>query len=441
MSLSSKGRLPLGLLALWCVALGPAGLQPAAFAAAPAILDQRASLPATPNTSSRFVVLSDRLSSQGWHSASSEIGPTVAAPLPAAKAPLLPADQSPSFSFTAGGDYGSGSDVDKVLNGIAGSGSNFSLILGDLSYNSMSPESSWCNYIKSHLGSTYPVELLSGNHEDSSPYESYGGTIDTFAGCLPNRIGGLTGTYAHEYYFDYPQASPIARFILIEPDEYRGASFVDYSAGTARYNWVAAAIDDAHAKGIKWVIAGMHKVYLDMGTYRGDSMGGGDGIGPGLFNLFLSKKVDLVLNAHYHSYQRTKQLALSSSCLAVSNNSYNSACVADANASGAFVKGKGTVDVINGASGFSLYDIDTARPEAPYFAKWMGGNVNKSFGYLKVTVSSSQLSAQFTPTTGTFTDSFSITDKSSGPTPGPTATRRPPGSGSQKSYLPWVNKG
>jgi hypothetical protein len=336
--------------------------------------------------------------------------------------------QTSGFTFTAGGDVGTGADTDKVLNGIAGIGANFSLIIGDLSYNSVSPESAWCTYIKNHLGSTYPAEILSGNHEDGSPYETYGGSIDTFAGCLPDRIGGLTGTYAHEYYFDYPTTNPIARFILIEPDEYRNGSFVDYSAGTSHYQWVANAIDDARAKGRQWVIVGMHKIYLDMGSYRGDSLDGGDGIGQDLYNLFMSKKVDLVLQAHYHSYQRTKQLSLSSSCSAITNKTYNANCVANSSSTN-YTKGAGTVTVINGASGFSIYDIDTSRPEAGYFAAWMGNNVNKSFGYLKINVSSAQLSAQFVPTTGTFTDSFVINATGTNPTPttapNPTATPTP----------------
>ncbi len=416
-----KFSIWLIVLLLVVQALSPLGLPAQPAAAAP----HDPGYPSPQQNDEGYVVLSDRDASRDAGQAAAGPTGTAADNLSPASAPLIPADQSSSFTFTAGGDWGTGSNVDKVLNGIAGSGADFSLFIGDLSYNSISPESSWCNYIKTHLGSTYPAEILNGNHEDGSPYESYGGNIDVFAGCLPDRIGGLTGTYAHEYYFDYPTTNPIARFILIEPNEYRNGSFVDYSKGTSHYNWVSAAIDDARNKGIKWVIPGMHKLYLDMGPYRGDSLGGGDGIGADLYNLFLSKKFDLVLNAHYHSYQRTKQLALSSSCTAISNNRYSSACVADGNSTG-YTKGNGPVTVINGASGFSIYDIDTSAPEAGYFSKWMGSNINPSYGYLKVTVSSSQLSAQWVPTTGSFTDSFTITDSGANPTSTPPAATSTP---------------
>jgi len=56
------------------------------------------------------------------------------------------------------------------------------------------------------MGSSFPVELVSGNHEDDGP----DGQIAKFAACLPDRIGGISGTYGKEYYFDYPVSRPLA---------------------------------------------------------------------------------------------------------------------------------------------------------------------------------------------------------------------------------------
>src|SRR5436305_1762145 len=62
---------------------------------------------------------------------------------------------SPSFTFTAGGDFGGNSRSAATLNLIAQSGSAFHLAIGDLSYSEITPESAWCSYVQSYLGSTF----------------------------------------------------------------------------------------------------------------------------------------------------------------------------------------------------------------------------------------------------------------------------------------------
>ena len=88
------------------------------------------------------------------------LGPNYLVPLLRAQTP------SPSFTFTAGGDFGGNSSSSATLDQIAKSGSAFHLAIGDLSYSEITPESAWCSYVQSHLGSNFPVELVSGNHED-----------------------------------------------------------------------------------------------------------------------------------------------------------------------------------------------------------------------------------------------------------------------------------
>jgi hypothetical protein len=204
-----------------------------------------------------------------------------------------------SFTFGAMGDFGASSDTNAVLSQMAGSGLNFMQDLGDASYNEKTPESAWCSYIQSYLGSTFPFEVVSGNHES----DGMQGLIDNFAACLPNRMGNLTGTYGKEYYYDYPASNPLARIIMISP----GLTFInggtyDYSVGSPHYKWTASAIDGARAAGIPWVIVGMHKVCLSTGSSTCS-----EGIGNDINNLLISKKVDLVLQGHDHSYQRSKQ--------------------------------------------------------------------------------------------------------------------------------------
>src|SRR5436309_4945138 len=46
---------------------------------------------------------------------------------------------------------------------------NYFLPIGDFSYSDVTLESSWCNFVKQRMGSSFPVELISGNHEDDGP--------------------------------------------------------------------------------------------------------------------------------------------------------------------------------------------------------------------------------------------------------------------------------
>src|SRR5258707_11714154 len=260
--------------------------------------------------------------------------------IPNPLAPILQAAAtgSPSFTFTAGGDIGGNSSSSTALDLIAQSGSQFHLAIGDLSYSEITPASKWCSYVQSRVGSTFPFELLSGNHEEGGEIQD--GLIDDFVQCLPDRLGAV-GTYGKEYYFDYPASSPMARFIMTSP----GLNFINggsytYAAGTAHYNWVSNTIDNARAAGIKWIIVGMHKVCITMGVMPCD-------IGTDLFNLLVSKKVDLILQAQDHDYQRSKQLALNSTtCTAISPATYNSNCVVNDGSTGNYTQGAGPVVVI-----------------------------------------------------------------------------------------------
>lgn len=316
--------------------------------------------------------------------------------------PLNQAQASISFTFTAVGDYGANSNTSAVLLGMAptNTGSSFNLALGDLSYGSLRPETAWCNYVKARVGDTFPFQLVAGNHEDDTPA---GYNIDKFALCLPNRIGNITGTYAREYYFDYPPASPLARVILISPNlTFLNEGRYSYSAGSAHYNWVASAIDGARAARIPWIIVGMHRNCITVGIKSCE-------IGTDLLNLLVEKRVDFILQGHDHDYQRSKQLALTTpSCTSILANTYNPSCVVDDGADGTYTKGAGSVLIIVGSGGISLYNVNRSDSEAGYFGNWMGANSNPTYGFLKVEVTGDYLSASFVPSVGTFADSFTV---------------------------------
>jgi PKD repeat protein len=299
--------------------------------------------------------------------------------------------------FTALGDYGSSATTGGVLDALSAGGSDAHLALGDLSYGATGAEEAWCSFVKARVGEKFPFQLLAGNHEGNGQ----NGNINDFSACLPNQLPGAVGTYGRQYYVDVPQADPLVRYVMISPDIGFPEGTASYAAGSARYNWTATAIDGARQSNIPWVVVGMHKPCLSMGTYACD-------VGADLANLLVSKRVDLVLTGHEHDYQRSKQLALGTGCTTLTIGSYNPSCVADAD--NALDKGAGTVFATIGTGGQGLYDVNAADPEAGYFAASSGGNQNPTYGYGDFDATPDTLTAKFVRASGgTFTDGFTIT--------------------------------
>jgi len=315
-------------------------------------------------------------------------------PTPGPTTPTPTPGPGGSFSFGVSGDIGQTSNTTAVLNALNSSGANFFLAIGDFSYLGSGSETAWCNFIKSAVGSTYPYELLSGNHEDDGP----DGLITNYVNCLPHRLTTLTGTYGKEYYFNYPATNPLVRFINISPAlSFPGDGTWSYASGTPHYNWTSNAIDSARAAGIPWVVVTMHKFCLALVS------SGSCEVGTDLMNLLVDKKVDLYFQAHDHSYARSKQLVHKTGCTSIPTGSFDPDCVADAAAP--FVKGAGTVISTVGTAGQSVNGQSSSDPEAPYFETWMNST---SYGFLKVTVTSTSLTATFVRASGSYADTYTI---------------------------------
>jgi hypothetical protein len=294
---------------------------------------------------------------------------------------IVQAAASDGFSFTAVGDIGTTANSDAVLGGIA-AGSAFTLALGDFSYNS-NPESEWCDYVKSYVGSGYPFQLVSGNHEDTGTRDGY---IRSFASCLPDRLAS-TGDYGVEYYFDY---GGLVRIIMVSPDLTIDGVYYDYNSGPRRV-WLEDTISQARVLGTPWVVVGMHKVCVSVG----DS---GCEIGSELASL-LAGRVDLVFQGHDHNYQRSHQL----SCVVA--DTVDPACIADVD--GAHSKGQGAIFVVAGVGGDGNVPVHMGSDsESGYFA----AADSSTYGFVRVTVTASRLDAVSVPRSeGTFVDSFTIT--------------------------------
>jgi hypothetical protein len=234
---------------------------------------------------------------------------------------------------------------------------------------------------------------------------------------------GSTGTYGKQYYFDYPSSAPLARIIMISPglSIYAPANFPSYAKGTPSYQWVADTIDGARAAGTPWVIVTMAFDCITAGEKVCE-------IGRDLFNMLVDKRVDLILQGHEHGYERSKQLALGPGCPTMAVGSFNAACVAADGLHGSYTKGAGTVVVVAGTAGITLRPMNPSDPEAPYFDKLMGANINPGKGFVKYSVTPTRLSADFVPSVPTsFEDSFTVTSDAAASAPTSTPPAAPAG--------------
>lgn len=312
--------------------------------------------------------------------------------------------QSTSFSFGAAGDFWTQAEFQATVDAVARENPDFLLALGDFSY-TPDYEQQWCNTWKAQYNN---ILLIVGNHDTG---ENPGGHINNYTQYCPFTLTQMTGVYGHQYYFDYPAQNPLARFILIRPGIY-GDDIISYNAGKPGYNFTKSAIDGARNQGIPWVVVGFHKNYISMLEKNNE-------IGTDLMKLLLDKKVDLILQGHEHSYERSKQLTTSSVCPVLPTNTFDANCVVDSDND--LVKGAGTVIHVIGTGGITLRSINPDDAEAPYFAS----ADNTTFGYGQFTVSQNQLNFNFIRSAGgNFADAFTITAPPS-PTPPPTSTPAP----------------
>lgn len=301
-----------------------------------------------------------------------------------------------SLVFTASADIGSTPRSAATTEQIRRLGSDLHFALGDLSYGDPGDERAWCEFIERRVGEAFAYQLVAGNHESKGD----DGSIDEFAMCLPNRVPGMVGRYAREYYLDMPVDAPVARFVMISPAIEFPDGARSYGVGSDGYLWTLKAIEGARAEGIRWVIVGMHKPCLSMGDYGCDP-------GSDLVDLLVSQGVDLVLSGHEHLYQRSMQLSLDAGCASTVPGGIDAACVADRDDD--LAKGAGTVFVTIGTGGTDLRDVDLDDPDAAYFAAWAGANANPSWGNLVVRIDPRKLVAAFVPAVGSFTDEFRVT--------------------------------
>lgn len=307
-----------------------------------------------------------------------------------------------SFTFAAAGDHAKSTKTAASLASLDASDASFYMALGDLDYDATSPDSAWCDYVKSHLptkGPDFPFELVGGNHEQQGATDGY---ILDYTPCLPDRLNAVPepgSVYGADSYFDYPPGNPLMRVISIVPNLTIDNTTYSFAPGSTHRDWLINTIRSARAAGIPWVTVALHYHCLTTGTRTSCDMGSS------LWNLLLSEHVDLILNGHEHTYQRSKQLALDPvSCPSMTPQTYVAACIGDDGTDGVYPKGAGSVNVIAGTFGQGPTPVSENDVEARYFAR-IDDTTN---GYMTYSVTKDRIDARFVNTTGGFTDVFSI---------------------------------
>ena len=185
------------------------------------------------------------------------------------------------FNFAGVGDWGCNSNSKNTVTNIQGKNPERVLALGDYSYTSTA--TCWLNTIN-------PIKSITriniGNHENDAD-EGNSQYMKAF---------GLGKQY---YSFDYVNTHVLTM-----------ASEISFSKGSAQYNFVENDLKTAAANpNIKWIIVNYHRVmYTSPNTCSASTCKGSSSLRDAYHPLFDKYRVDLVLQAHVHNYQRTYPL-------------------------------------------------------------------------------------------------------------------------------------
>ncbi len=204
-----------------------------------------------------------------------------------------------SFKFTNISDTQKQGADDVVLNQVLAnlSDSEFIIHSGDVAQVS-GKEDYWDNILGSNIEyfGEKPIMAIAGNHDTDSYYAGEGYQLDKhFNYNLPEQESTQKGFF---YSFDYCNV----RFIMLNTNSLTGNQLTD-----EQYKWL---VDLLNNNPNKWTIVSMHNPLYSAGKYGSSSEKNAIALGlqEQLTQLFADKGVDLVLQAHDHTMQRTKAI-------------------------------------------------------------------------------------------------------------------------------------
>jgi hypothetical protein len=281
------------------------------------------------------------------------------------------------FNFAAVGDWGCNSNTDAIVKGIANTkttnklgAAELVLGLGDYSYQPTA--NCWLNKVASIDDN---MKITIGNHENSAKtgFNQY------------KKSFGLT---SNAYYsFDFQNV----HFIIMNTQ-------TPYTAGSSQYNFIKDDLSKADKNdNINWIIVVMHEpFYTSPTSCKIKSCQGIGNLRDTYHPLFDTYKVDLVLGAHLHDYQRSFPLEY--------NSASSSKPIMTSKIPSKYNDPKGEIYVIVGTGGINFHKIIGKNS---YIVKQQ----SSFFGHLNVDITNKGqvLTAKFIQNNGKVFDAFSIT--------------------------------
>ena len=276
----------------------------------------------------------------------------------------------PDFNFAAAGDWGCNSNTVATVNSIVNQGSDFTLGLGDYSYQS----SANC-----FISRVNPIDenmaIAIGNHENSGSED-----LNKYL----SHFGGLTRQY---YSFNVQNV----HFLVM-------ATEISYSSGSAQHTFVKNDLAAASSNpDIDWIVVFFHKpMYSSSNSCSSSSCSGVSSLRDTYHALFDQNGVDLVLEGHVHDYQRSAPIkfnANSKSNPIVTNNNLNT-----------YNDPEGEIHVIVGTGGVNFHELEGQK-------SFIKSQQDDKFGHLNVALTNNgkTLTGKFIANDNTVMDQFTIT--------------------------------
>eukprot|EP01080_Neovahlkampfia_damariscottae_P003197 gene3197-5513_t len=198
-----------------------------------------------------------------------------------------------SFKFISFGDSDTRTtNGKKIISNLNKIKYGYDLIIhaGDYAYDTPSMQYRWDDWGNSfhNITSSIPYMYSVGNHEQhcDSKFENYNERFSK----VPGKLSGGGNYY---YSFDYSYA----HFIMLAPYEI----LMNYTRGSVQYKWLEKDLKTVNRSKTRWIIVTYHfPAYSSNARYSENIK-----LRRSLEPLFYEYGVDLIINGHVHSYERS----------------------------------------------------------------------------------------------------------------------------------------
>lgn len=301
------------------------------------------------------------------------------------KGPFSQAFAASGIKIAAVGNWGCTSNSQATVNNINSKNPELVLGLGDYSYES-TPDC-WFNEIKAFDSK---MKISIGNH-DVMTKKLLNSYLNHFS---------LSNQY---YSFDFQNVHVLTM-----------ATELEWEAGSKQYKFVKNDLEQvSRDPNIKWIIVTIHKpIYTSPNGCSASSCEGSKTLRDTYHPLFDNYGVDLVLEAHMHSYQRSYPIKYN-----VDNPSKPIITSSDKNN---YNNPSGEIFAIVATGGINFHSL---AGKAPFTATQQ----DSKFGILEMQFSNNKLDAKFVSNAGSTMDHFTVSKTTKKPTTSTPTITKPAG--------------